>query len=60
VKADLAHPAVQDLGAWLAVSRLLVPSRRRWPEANLVIYPSNLEGPEFIEPVGAPEDWTTA
>jgi RES domain-containing protein len=46
--------------AWLGMSGLLVPSARRWPETNLVIYPGNLEGPEFVEPAGASEEWTTA
>lgn len=57
------HATCQLIGSacsWLGMSGLLVPSARRWPEANLVIYPSNLDGPEFIEPAGAPEDWTTA
>jgi RES domain-containing protein len=57
------HTACRLIGsacAWLGMSGLLVPSARRWPETNLVIYPGNLEGPEFIEPAGTPEDWTTA
>lgn len=57
------HAACQLIGsacAWLGMCGLLVPSARRWPEANLVIYPGNLEGPEHIEPAGAPEDWTNS
>jgi len=57
------HTSCELIGsacAWLGMSGLLVPSARRWPELNLVIYPGNLQEPEFIEAAGAPEDWTTA
>lgn len=35
----------------LGAAGLLVPSARRWPEPNLVIFPANLAPNELIEPV---------
>lgn len=57
------HTACRLIGsacAWLGMSGLLVPSARRWPTPNLVIYPHNLAGNEHIEPAGDPQDWEEA
>jgi RES domain-containing protein len=42
--------------SWLGMSGLLVPSARRWPATNLVIYPGNLAANELIDVAGAAED----
>lgn len=64
----LARPDVEDddhtrcrlVGsacAWLGMSGLLVPSARRWPATNLVVFTRNLSATEGIEPAGEPADW---
>lgn len=60
---DNNHAACQMIGsacASLGMSGLLVPSARRWPATNLVIYPDNLSATDQIEPAGNPQDWDRA
>lgn len=55
------HSACRLIGsacAWLGMPGVLVPSGRRWPASNLVVFPNNFSAADYVEPSGEPADWT--